>query len=83
MATMTFPRTMTKGRFKGQRFATVSEYQAAIKASKVEKPVLDEQWRFHLRVTAGTLDIEISGDPRKPEDVDKLLDLLGRFGKAA
>lgn len=81
--TPTYPRVMRKGRFKGQRFETQKDYQAAINGSKTVRPKLDEQWRFHLRVTAGTLDIEVSGDPRKPEDVDKLLDLLARFAKAA
>jgi hypothetical protein len=84
MATMKFPKTMKQGKLKGRHFDTYTEYAEALRELKVTKPSKprNPDWRFVLHLTAGSLEIEITGDPRKTEDVDKLLDLLGQYGGA-
>lgn len=79
MNAQAFPRTMQRGRFRGQRFETGAEYQQALHGSNGKAKAVDA-YVFHLRLTSGSLSVEVTGDPRKPEDVDRLLSLLGEYG---
>lgn len=87
----TFPRTMQKGAFAGRHFETKNEYQKAIRdLNKVRGkrggrvPVVGgDESKFTLKLISGTLEVTITGDPRRPEDIDKMLDSLAAFGTSA
>ena len=88
----TFPRTMAKGIFKGRHFESQKEYQKAVaevrktqrKRGQRTTPVVSgDEFRFTLRIVAGSLEFSITGDPRRPEDIDRMLEALSAFGSGA
>jgi hypothetical protein len=85
----TFPRTMKRGAFRGRRFETNAEYQMALNELKrqndstttMPKPVISDDYHFILQMKAGSLEMTFSGDPRRPADVDQLVDILAAYIK--
>jgi len=92
MASMAFPRTMKRGVFAGRHFESLAEYQRALgevrrtqrKRGSRSTPVISgDDYRFTLRLTAGSLEFSVTGDPRRPEDIDRMLEALAAFGSGA
>lgn len=79
MPPLEFPRTMTKGLLKGQRFDSQREYMEALAVAQRSKKVEDEH-RFELTVVDGKMTVRITGDPRSTKDIDRLLELLSQYG---
>lgn len=85
-----FPRTMKRGAFKGRYFETSADYQAAWAELKRErdshtempKPSISDDYHFILQMKAGSLEMTFSGDPRRPADVDQLVDILASYIKS-
>lgn len=80
-----FPRTMTKGMFRGRHFNDINEYQRAVREAqqapgKARRVVQGPDHTFTLVLVDGTVRMEVTGDPRNPSDVDKALDALAQFG---
>lgn len=82
---MAFPRTMNRGILKGRHFDNINEYQQALRyvrkgAPRARAVVAGDQHVFKLTVISGSLEVALTGDPRRTEDVDKALDMLAEFG---
>lgn len=85
MADMQWPHTMTRGMFKGRHFENLNEYQTAIRAaakapgSSKARLVSGPDHHFKFILVDGTARMEVTGDPRSPSDVDKMLLVLAQF----
>lgn len=75
-----FPRVISRGPLRGRKFDTQSEYTAAIQEHHRKRHLKEDAYKFTLRLVFGSLEVEIVGDPRKPEDVDRVLTLFGEYG---
>lgn len=77
MSTMTYPRVMKRGPFKGRTFDTAKDHAAAKRTLTKGGP--GDSFKFVLTVTIGSFESRITGDPRSLADVNRATDLLRTF----
>lgn len=85
-ATGPWPRVIKRGPLKGKSFGSQWEYMKALNdmkhapGSKDGKAVPGTDYYYELTLVKGPLRLTVTGDPRKEEDIDTLLGVLGQFG---
>lgn len=82
----TWPRTISRGPFKGRRFESNGAYMKALAelkaapGSKNGKAIPGDDQYFEFKLVTGRLEMTVTGDPRNGDDVDAVVNILAQYG---
>lgn len=67
--------------FKGRHFETQTDYMNALRRAQGSALPKADEHSFTLRIVHGSMEVNVSGDPRVEADIDRLLEVLVTYAR--